>query len=108
MRAFFLGDTLIASCGIGEGRFGWKMFCRTCGETWGTILGLEKHEWVSVSTPCPKHGTGHYTGGSFLRPLVWWDDKNGNSLEKQLDSLDEELLRHEGLMAAEKVLKEKS
>ena len=104
MRRFFLGNQELASCGIGQKPKGWKFFCKTCGEIWGTVSGVEKTDWFCVAQPCPEHGTKFSPGGSFLRPLIWWDEFNGNSLEKQLNSFDEKVLRHEALMAAEWVL----
>jgi hypothetical protein len=100
MRRFFLGDTELAACGLGNGAGGWKCFCQTCGTIWGTVSGVEKAGWFSVSIPCEKHGTAFTCGGSFLKPLKWWDRFNGTSLEAQLSNADESLLRHEGLIAA--------
>lgn len=62
---------------------------------------MEKSGWLVVNIPCRGHGTGYSCGGSFLRPLKWWDAPNGASLEAQLNSADESLLRYEALIAAE-------
>jgi len=101
MRDFFLGDQSLTSCGASDPRKhgGWKYFCQTCGTIWGAIHGLE-FDYHCVSVKCSKHGTSYYPGGSFLRPLAWWDERNGRTLEAQLNSFDEILLRHEALIWA--------
>lgn len=64
--------------------------------------------FIPVAQHCGECPRTYYVGGSFLKPLVWWDYANGKDLETQLGRLSETLLRREAMMAAKFVLGEKS
>lgn len=90
-REFFLRDALIAHGGVKTPTYNPSLayFCKTCGHVWGRVT-LGTGGWHAVSIPCSSHG-----GGSYLKPLIWWDYLNGRTLAQQLRSLPEPVLRHE-------------
>jgi len=74
-------------------------FCPACGELWGKLVFQERREtgrhMVSCS-PCELHGDRFSPGGSFYKPLLWWEfDSNEKLLEQRLP---ERLALHEALM----------
>ncbi len=90
-RGFFLRDALIAVGGAASPGYNPSLayFCRRCGEVWGRVT-LGSGGWNSVYIPCSTHG-----GGSYIKPLIWWDHPNGRDLSSQLRTLPEPILRHE-------------
>lgn len=90
-RSFFLRDVLIAVGGVKSPGYNPSLayFCKTCGHIWGRVT-LGSGGWHAVSIPCSSHG-----GGSYLKPLLWWDYPNGRDLSSQLRTLPEPVLRHE-------------
>lgn len=109
MRSFFLGDSLLDRCGIGGGKGGYTYVCNACGKAWGRIQGLAGlTHFIPLAQACGDCGKTYYVAGSFLKPLVWWDFANGNTLEQQLGRLSEKILRHEALMAANFLLEKQN
>lgn len=100
-RSFLLGDEELAVCGnCGPGSSGIAYFCPSCGRVWGRVsLGWD--EWFAAKHSC-EHcpQSGQHIPGSFLRPLCWWDDLNGNTIEKQLASFSPTILKHEAKVHA--------
>jgi len=102
MRTFFLRDKILTSCGtrIGRGTGGIAYFCASCGEVWGRV-DLGKLDWMAAAIPCGECGKpdykwgNHLCPGSFLKPLIWWDRINGNTLQQQLNNSDQKLLEYE-------------
>lgn len=107
MRDFFLGNSHLTSCGVGSrGKYGYVYVCKSCGDAWGKVERLEGTSWfIPLATACANCPA--WLGqipGSFLRPLVWWDACNGNTLTEQLKRADEKLLRYEALVSAKYLL----
>lgn len=97
-RTFFLGDKILARCGLGSGGLNYSYFCPACGNIWGKV-SMGASRWFSVSIPCRSHGSG-----SFLTPLIWWDAVNGTSLRAQLAGFSPELIRFEAESLAFQIL----
>jgi hypothetical protein len=61
---------------------------------------------MAVAIPCslPHTGGRGVVPGSFLKPLIWWDERNGTNLAGQLNNADSALLHYEALRHAEWML----
>jgi len=74
---------------------GYRYFCGSCGEVWGAVELAPSGRYHCVTWPCENHGNAYNRGGSFLKPLIWWDTASGGCLEKTLAHLSEPALVHE-------------
>lgn len=74
-------------------------FCPVCGELWGKLVFQERREtgrYMVSSRPCELHGNRFSPGGSFYKPLLWWEfDSNEKLLHQRLPI---ELALHEAMM----------
>lgn len=83
---------------------GYRYFCKTCGEVFAGMELAERGEYTILCFPCEKHGTQYQTGGSLLKPLMWWDAWSGPDLAKAWGKFSPEFRRHELLARANQIL----
>lgn len=92
-HCFPLGGNL-----AGEAR-GYTYTCPHCGEQWGKLFLGKTGQWVNVTWSCQHHGNPANIGGSFLKPLLWWDR------QFSLENASIDFLLHEALVKAAQILK---
>jgi len=98
-----LGTPLLHANGFPRG---YRYVCTGCGELWGRVELSTRGDYQILTLPCERHGTWAITGGSFLKPLLWWGfpERPVRSLESLLILLPAEIRAHELLMRANQLL----
>ena len=101
----FRGESLpIGGFSLGGNCRGYRYVCTTCGELWGSVEIAESGTYIISAWPCENHGNTFNRGGSFLSRIGWGDYSAAFSLEKTLERISPELLRHEAEMRIRQIL----
>lgn len=110
MRRFlYNGSDLSGDFDNGRSSFarckGFRYFCGICGSIWGKLDFTDSpiRTYHSINLPCANHTSQWNRGGSFLKPILWWDTPG--TLSNLLETLPDPVVRHEALMACLQILK---
>ena len=100
-------DATISLGGVFAGRTrGYRYFCKTCGDLWAwmDLSDDPSGEYTILCFPCEQHGTQYQTGGSTLKPLMWWDAWTGPDFEKAWERFSREYQNRELLARCNQIL----